>query len=257
MSTFVAPAIGLRGDVRVPGDKSISHRALLLGALAEGITEIRGLGRSADTMSTAGAVRALGAHVELDLDDDLIRVTGVGLRGLTPPAGPVDCGNAGTLMRLISGILAGQSGRFELIGDESLSGRPQERIARPLREMGVQIETTDGHAPLTITGGPVQAIRYELPVASAQVKSAVLLAGLFAEEGPTIVVEPVQRRGDGREQRRLAALVLVEHDVDAVARERPLALERAETVDAESQQLHSATSSHCGTTSRTRKASSP
>lgn len=191
---LVAPASGLRGDVRVPGDKSISHRALLLGALADGVTEIRGLGRSADTMSTAGAVRALGAHVELDLDDDLIRVTGVGLRGLTPPAGPVDCGNAGTLMRLISGILAGQTGRFELIGDESLSGRPQERIAGPLREMGAQIETTGGHAPLTITGGPLHAIRYELPVASAQVKSAVLLAGLFAEDGPTVVVEPEATR---------------------------------------------------------------
>lgn len=191
---LVAPAIGLRGDIRVPGDKSISHRALLLGALADGVSEIRGLGRSADTMSTAAAVRALGANVELDLDDDLIRVTGVGLRGLTPPAGPVDCGNAGTLMRLISGILAGQTGRFELVGDESLSGRPHERIARPLREMGAQIETTDGHAPLTITGGQLHAIRYELPVASAQVKSAVLLAGLLAEDGPTVVVEPEATR---------------------------------------------------------------
>ena len=192
--TYVAPAIGLRGDIRVPGDKSISHRALLLGALADGVTEIRGLGRSADTMSTAGAVRALGAAVELDLDGDTIRVTGVGMRGLTPPAGPVDCGNAGTLMRLISGILAGQSGRFELIGDESLSSRPQERIARPLREMGASIETTDGHAPLTVTGGPLSPIRYELPVASAQVKSAILLAGLFATDGPTVVVEPEPTR---------------------------------------------------------------
>ncbi len=204
--TFVAPVTSLRGDIRVPGDKSISHRALLLGALADGVSEIRGLGRSADTMSTADAVRALGATVELDLDSDLIRVTGVGLRGLTPPDGPVDCGNAGTLMRLISGILAGQSGRFELIGDESLSSRPQERIALPLREMGAQIETTDGHAPLTITGGPLQPIRYELPVASAQVKSAILLAGLFAEEGPTIVVEPEATRDHTERMLRAAGV---------------------------------------------------
>ncbi len=204
--TFVAPVTSLRGDIRVPGDKSISHRALLLGALADGVSEIRGLGRSADTMSTADAVRALGATVELDLDSDLIRVTGVGLRGLTPPAGPVACGNAGTLMRLISGILAGQPGRFELIGDESLSSRPQERIALPLREMGAQIETTDGHAPLTITGGPLQPIRYELPVASAQVKSAILLAGLFAEEGPTIVVEPEATRDHTERMLRAAGV---------------------------------------------------
>ena len=204
--TFVAPVTSLRGDIRVPGDKSISHRALLLGALADGVSEIRGLGRSADTMSTADAVRALGATVELDLDSDLIRVTGVGLRGLTPPAGPVDCGNAGTLMRLISGILAGQPGRFELIGDESLSSRPQERIALPLREMGAKIETTDGHAPLTITGGPLQPIRYELPVASAQVKSAILLAGLFAEEGPTIVVEPEATRDHTERMLRAAGV---------------------------------------------------
>ena len=212
----VEPATGLRGDLRVPGDKSISHRALLLGALADGVSEIRGLGRSADTMSTAAAVRALGAGVELDLDDDVIRVTGVGLRGLTPPAGPVDCGNAGTLMRLISGILVGQHGRFELIGDASLSGRPQERIARPLREMGASIETVDGHAPLTIVGGPLRAIRYELPVASAQVKSAVLLASLFVEEGPTTVVEPEATR-DHTERMLRAAGVRVDRVGKAIS----------------------------------------
>ena len=202
----VEPAIGLRGDLRVPGDKSISHRALLLGALADGVSEIRGLGRSADTMSTAAAVRALGAEVELDLDEDVIRVHGVGLRGLTPPAGPVDCGNAGTLMRLIAGILVGQQGRFELIGDDSLSGRPQERIAGPLREMGATVETVSGHAPLTIVGGPLRAIRYELPVASAQVKSAVLLAGLFVEEGPTTVVEPEATRDHTERMLRAAGV---------------------------------------------------
>ena len=212
----VDPAISLRGDLRVPGDKSISHRALLLGALAGGVTEIRGLGRSADTMSTAAAVRALGAQVELDLDDDVIRVHGVGLRGLTPPAVPVDCGNAGTLMRLIAGILAGQHGRFQLIGDESLSSRPQERIAKPLRLMGASVETVDGHAPVTIVGGPLHAIRYELPVASAQVKSAVLLAGLFVADGPTVVVEPEPTR-DHTERMLRAAGVRVERAGTAIS----------------------------------------
>lgn len=188
--TDVLPAVALRGDIAVPGDKSISHRALLLGALADGVSEVRGLLRSDDTLSTVAAVRALGARVELAPDEDVIRVTGVGLRGLTPPAGPVDCGNAGTLMRLLQGVLAGQAGRFELTGDASLSARPQERVAEPLREMGARVGTTDGHAPVTVTGGPLHAARHELSVASAQVKSALLLAGLLAADGPTEVVEP-------------------------------------------------------------------
>lgn len=207
--TTVLPAGSLRGDIRVPGDKSISHRALLLGALGSGVSEVRGLGRSADTMTTAAVVRALGARVELDVEDDVIRVHGVGLRGLTPPAGPLDCGNAGTLLRLLTGILAGQEGRFELTGDASLSARPQERVAAPLREMGASIETTSGHAPVTITGAPLHAISYELPVASAQVKSAILLAGLFALEGPTVVVEPEATR-DHTERLLRAAGVRIE-----------------------------------------------
>jgi 3-phosphoshikimate 1-carboxyvinyltransferase len=117
----------------------------------------------------------------------------VGLRGLAEPPGPIDCGNAGTLMRLLSGILAGQEGRFELIGDESLSARPMERVAVPLRRMGARVSTTDGHAPLVVEGGELHAIDYVLPMSSAQVKSAVLLAGLFAE-GETTVVEPIPTR---------------------------------------------------------------
>jgi 3-phosphoshikimate 1-carboxyvinyltransferase len=189
----VEPAASLRGHVRVPGDKSISHRALLLAAIADGETRIEGFGRSADTEATLEAVRALGIDV-YEADDDTLRVFGAGLRGLTAPAGPIDCGNAGTLMRLLPGILAGQEGRFELTGDESLSARPMERIAEPLRRMGVAIETTDGHAPLTIEGGTVESVTYELPVASAQVKSAVLLAGLYADGGETTVVEPLPTR---------------------------------------------------------------
>jgi 3-phosphoshikimate 1-carboxyvinyltransferase len=187
----IEPAVQLIGHVAVPGDKSISHRSVLLGALGEGETHVHRFGRSGDTQSTIDAVRAMGAEVEDVAEDELI-VHGVGLRGLR--AGTIDCGNAGTLMRLVMGVLAGQRGRFELTGDESLSSRPMERIAEPLRQMGAQIETTDGHAPVSVDGSDaLHGIGYELPVASAQVKSAVLLAGLNAE-GPTTVVEPIPTR---------------------------------------------------------------
>jgi 3-phosphoshikimate 1-carboxyvinyltransferase len=175
----IEPAAAIHGHVAVPGDKSLSHRAVLLAAVSDGECRISGFGRSGDTEATVAAVRALGIRV-YEADDETLRVFGNGLRGLEPPAGPIDCGNAGTLMRLLPGLLAGQEGRFELTGDESLRSRPMERIAEPLRRMGVRIETTHGCAPLAIEGGPVNAIAYELPVASAQVKSAVLLAGLFA-----------------------------------------------------------------------------
>jgi 3-phosphoshikimate 1-carboxyvinyltransferase len=188
----IEPVAELVGHLVVPGDKSISHRAVLVGAVSDGETQVSGFGRSADTESTIAAVRALGAEV-VDVDVDTLLVRGVGLRGLRAPDGPLDCGNAGTLMRLLPGLLAGQEGRFELVGDESLSSRPMERIAEPLRRMGATVATTDGHAPLAVEGGPLAAIDYELPVASAQVKSAVLLAGLFAE-GATTVVEPISTR---------------------------------------------------------------
>jgi 3-phosphoshikimate 1-carboxyvinyltransferase len=188
VSLEVAPAVSLHGDIAVPGDKSISHRAVLLGAVADGESRFTGFGASADTLSTAAAMRFLGAEVEVD--GDAVRVSGVGLRGLRPPAQAIDCGNAGTLMRLLPGLLAGQEGRFELVGDESLSRRPLNRIAEPLGQMGARVETEDGHAPLVVEAtGSLQAIRYELPVASAQVKSCVLLAGLYAEGGRTSVVE--------------------------------------------------------------------
>ena len=190
----VEPAASLRGDLVVPGDKSISHRAVLIGALADGVSDIRGFGPSADTVSTLDAVRALG--VEVSLEGDHARVHGVGLRGLRAPTQPIDCGNAGTLIRLLAGVLAGQQGRFTLTGDESLSGRPLERVAEPLRRMGAALETTDGHAPLVVVGGLLQPIRYELPVASAQLKSAVLLAGIQAAASgdPTTVLEPAPTR---------------------------------------------------------------
>lgn len=188
----VEPVPALEGHVAVPGDKSITHRAVLIAALCEGETRISGFGRSADTEAAIAAVRMLGAEVE-EHDVDTLTVRGRGLRGLGAPGEPLDCGNAGTLMRLLAGILAGQEGSFGLVGDESLSGRPMERVAEPLRRMGADVETTDGHAPLMIEGASLRAIDYALHVPSAQVKSAILLAGLLAT-GKTTVVEPVGTR---------------------------------------------------------------
>lgn len=188
----ISPVPALEGHLSVPGDKSISHRAVLVAAICEGETRITGFGRSADTEATIGAVRALGVGVE-DVDVDVLIVHGRGLHGLVPPGGQVECANAGTLMRLLAGVLAGQSGRFELVGDESLSRRPMERIAEPLRRMGATVETTDGHPPLVVEGASLRALDYRLPVPSAQVKSAILLAGVQAE-GRSTVVEPIPTR---------------------------------------------------------------
>jgi 3-phosphoshikimate 1-carboxyvinyltransferase len=184
---LIEPGARIMGHVAVPGDKSISHRALLIGALSAGETRVHGFGRGGDTESTIAAVRALGGFVD-DADDRELVVHGADFRDAE-----LDCGNAGTLMRLIAGLLAGRNGTYVLTGDESLSARPMERIAEPLRRMGAAIETEDGHAPLRIAPAQLHGIEYELPVASAQVKSAVLLAGLAAD-GPTTVVEPTPTR---------------------------------------------------------------
>jgi 3-phosphoshikimate 1-carboxyvinyltransferase len=188
----IQPAGSIQGAVAVPGDKSVSHRAVMLGGIGEGDTVVENFGRSADTEATVGAMRALGIEV-LEESDDVLRVRGRGLRGLSPPAQPVDCMNAGTLMRLLAGILAGQHGRYELVGDESLSNRPMGRIAEPLTRMGAHVELHPPERPLVVEGGDLHGIEYELPVASGQVKSAVLLAGLYAS-GTTTVVEPVPTR---------------------------------------------------------------
>jgi 3-phosphoshikimate 1-carboxyvinyltransferase len=190
----VEPAVALVGDIALPGVKGICQRGVLLGAVADGESELRGFGHAADTDAAIDVARALGAEV-VEPAEDVVRVRGVGLRGLREPRAPLDCRNAGTVMRLVAGLLAGQEGRrFELVGDESLSRRPQERIAVPLRELGARVETTDGHAPVRIEGAELHPIRYELPVASAQVKSCVLFAGLYARGGATRVVEPVPTR---------------------------------------------------------------
>jgi 3-phosphoshikimate 1-carboxyvinyltransferase len=188
----IEPVARLDGHIAVPGDKSISHRSLLIGALCEGDLRVRQWGRSGDTESTLAAVRALGVEVDEE-DVDTLVVHGRGLKGLVPGSDPIDCGNAGTLARLLTGILAFQDGRFELVGDESLSDRPMARIAEPLSRMGASIETTGGSLPLTIEGTRLVGIDYTLPVASAQVKSAILLAGLGAE-GRTTVHEPEPTR---------------------------------------------------------------
>jgi 3-phosphoshikimate 1-carboxyvinyltransferase len=187
----IEPAGALVGHIAVPGDKSISHRAVLIGALCEGDTHVRGFGRAGDTESTLAAVRTLGVEVDEPAEDELI-VHGVGLRGLREAT--VDCGNAGTLMRLLAGTLAGQRGRFELTGDESLSKRPMDRVAEPLTRMGAHIETANGLPPVVVEGSDaLRAIDYALPMPSAQVKSAILLAGLNAQ-GTTTVAEPVPTR---------------------------------------------------------------
>ena len=199
---FVEPVPRLVGHVAVPGDKSISHRSVLIGAICDGETRISGFGRSADTEATIAAVRALGVEV-YEHGAETLRVFGKGLGGLKAPGRAIDCANAGTLVRLLAGILAGQVGEeFELTGDASLSQRPMRRISEPLERMGAGIETTEGRLPMGIQGRTLRAIDYELPVASAQVKSAILLAGLFAD-GETTVVEPAPTRD--HTERMLAA----------------------------------------------------
>jgi 3-phosphoshikimate 1-carboxyvinyltransferase len=190
----IRPAGALVGELTVPGDKSISHRAVMVGALSEERVVVSGFGRSADTLATVEAFRQLGVEID-EPDAETLIIHGVGMRGLKASDGPIDVGNAGTLMRILPGILAGQRGTFVLDGDESIRSRPMERIARPLGEMGVQIETTSGRPPVTVRAtGDVEPVSYRLPVASAQVKSAVLFAGLFAERGVTVVEEPIPTR---------------------------------------------------------------
>jgi 3-phosphoshikimate 1-carboxyvinyltransferase len=203
----VDPADGLRGDLRPPTDKSISHRAAILGAMAAEPVRIRGYLDAADTNSTLQAVQRLGALVQVGADEVLVR--GTGLRDAAVPEGPIDVGNAGTLMRLLPGWLAAQEGRaYTLDGDASIRRRPVDRIAEPLRLMGAAIDATDGRLPpFTVHGARLRSIHYELPVASAQVKSCVLLAGLAAD-GATTVSEPAASR-DHTERMLSAAGVTV------------------------------------------------
>jgi 3-phosphoshikimate 1-carboxyvinyltransferase len=211
VNSFFAPSGPLRGTLRVPGDKSISHRAALLAAMGDDPVRITGYLDAEDTISTLDAVQALGALVERH-GDGALTVRGAGLRAAAPVDRPIDVGNAGTLMRLLPAWLAGQEGgSWTIDGDESIRRRPVDRIARPLAEMGAAIDLRDGRfAPFTVHGRPLRGIEYELPVASAQVKSCVLLAGLLAS-GRTTVIEPAPSR-DHTERMLRAAGVAVERD---------------------------------------------
>ena len=190
---LVEPGNSLQGRITVPGDKSVSHRALLLGAVARGDTRISNFLESNDCLATLNALRALGVGME-HVGYGEMRVKGADLSGLSTPAQTLDCGNSGTSMRLLSGLLAGQPFAAKLDGDESLRHRPMRRVMEPLTRMGARFESHDGHAPLNVHGRwPLRPLRYELPVASAQVKSAILLAGLYAD-GETWLHEPATSR---------------------------------------------------------------
>ncbi len=182
----------LRGTLTLPGDKSISHRALMLGSIASGDTEITNLLRGADVLSTMSAMRSLG--VQIDDDGSKVVIHGQGLHGFKAASHPIDCGNSGTTMRLLMGLLAGQPFSATLIGDTSLSKRPMKRVAEPLRQMGAHIDLTDEkNAPVHIHGIQLHGIHYELPIASAQVKSAIMLAGLYCDTPPVITGQTQSR----------------------------------------------------------------
>ncbi|MEW8624151.1 MAG: 3-phosphoshikimate 1-carboxyvinyltransferase [Candidatus Thiodiazotropha sp.] len=190
----VSPGGKLRGTIRVPGDKSISHRSIMLGSLAEGETLVNGFLEGEDSLATLNAFRAMGVQIE-GPEAGRVRIRGVGMNGLSAPEAPLDLGNSGTSMRLLSGLLAGSGVAVTLTGDSSLSGRPMGRVIDPLSEMGAKFGSQPGGtAPLVLAGNqPLKGIDYQLPMASAQVKSAVLLAGLYAE-GETCVTEPAPTR---------------------------------------------------------------
>ena len=188
---IIRPARNIYGSLRLPGDKSISHRYGMLSAFAEGTSHFTNFSTGADCASTLRCMEALGATATWG-ENGSVSVTGVGGR-VQPPSTALDCGNSGSTMRMISGLLAPQEGTFTLVGDASLSRRPMERIRKPLETMGARLTLTEGHAPITIHGGPLKAIDFTTPVPSAQVKTCVLLAGLQTE-GTTIVRESVRTR---------------------------------------------------------------
>jgi 3-phosphoshikimate 1-carboxyvinyltransferase len=196
------PGGTVRGSIRVPGDKSISHRSIMLGSIAQGTTEVSGFLEGADAICTMNIFRALGVRID-GPRDGRVTIQGVGLRGLRAPATDLDCGNSGTSMRLLSGLLAAQSFTSRMVGDSSLTRRPMRRVTEPLARMGARIDSDDGRPPLVVHPVPrLVGIDFQMPVASAQVKSALLLAGLYAE-GRTSVTEPAPTRD--HTERMLAA----------------------------------------------------
>lgn len=192
MNFVVEPSALKSGTVTVPGDKSISHRALMLGGIAEGTTKVSGFLDGEDCLASLSALQAMGVQIDRPTATDLL-IEGAGTKGLQTPATVLDMGNSGTAMRLFAGLLAGQSFKSQLNGDASLSNRPMNRVIKPLTMMGAQVQSNDGKPPLVINGQALHGIVYSMPVASAQVKSAILLAGLYAD-GEVVVREPAVTR---------------------------------------------------------------
>lgn len=192
---IVKPGGQLSGEFRVPGDKSISHRSIMFGSIADGTTHVTGFLQGEDSLNTLRAFRAMGVEIDGPTDNGEVTIKGVGIDGLKQPSSSIDLGNSGTSIRLMSGLLSGQSFDLELSGDRSLSKRPMKRVTDPLALMGAQIDTGEGgKPPLKIHGGsPLKGINYDLPMASAQVKSCLLLAGMYAE-GKTCITEPATTR---------------------------------------------------------------
>ncbi len=216
-SITVQPATSVKGEIIVPGDKSISHRSIMLGAIANGITTVRGFLRGEDNMSTMHAFRAMG--VEINDDGDTIHINGRGLHGLQEPGDVLDCGNSGTTIRLITGLLSGQSFFSVVTGDQYLRKRPMKRVVEPLSRMGARITgRNDGTlAPLAINGGSLKGINYQSPVSSAQIKSSIMLAGLYAQ-GETCVSEPSLSRDHSERMFRLFGASLDVHSTGVTVR---------------------------------------
>ena len=223
---LIRPARNILGSLRLPGDKSISHRYAMLGTFAEGTSRFSNFSTGADCASTLACMLALGAGVRT-LQDGSLEVTGVGGR-VAPTDRPLDCGNSGSTMRMISGLLAAQEGRFTLVGDASLSRRPMERIRRPLEEMGARLALTEGHAPINIEGSTLHPIDYTTPVPSAQVKTCILLAGLQTA-GTTIVRESIRTR-DHSELALRAFGAKVERSIGSVSIAGPQSLHSIEAM---------------------------
>jgi len=213
----IKPAASVKGEITVPGDKSISHRSIMLGAIANGTTTVRGFLRGGDNMATMGAFRAMG--VQIDDDGETVIIHGKGLHGLCEPGDVIDCGNSGTTIRLITGLLAGQSFFSVVTGDQYLRKRPMKRVVEPLARMGARIMGRNqcSLAPLAISGGSLNAIGYESPVSSAQVKSAIMLAGLYAD-GETSVREPSLSRDHSERMFRLFGATLKTFDSGVTVR---------------------------------------
>lgn len=212
--TTVRPARNVRGTVELPGDKSISHRYAMLAGIAEGASRLENYSTGADCASTLGCMRTLGVTWERKAEGhNVIEVQGRGLV-LAPPTEALDCGNSGSTMRMLSGIVSGQHFTSEMIGDESLSRRPMERVIKPLSAMGARIDSQQGKPPLRITGGSLKAIDYKMPVASAQVKSCLMFAGLFAD-GESRIEEPYRTRDHGEVALRAFGVKLDRRSVGA------------------------------------------